>query len=69
MAAFRLARQSTCVERCNRTIRQEWCDQYSINNIEERQHFTAGWLWTYNNDHPNMGIASITPAKRLKTAA
>lgn len=27
------------------------------------------WLWTYNNERPNMGIGSITPAMKLKTAA
>lgn len=26
-------------------------------------------LWTYNNDHPNVGIGGITPAMKLKTAA
>ena len=24
------------------------------------------WLWTYNNDRPNMGIGGITPAQKLK---
>jgi putative transposase len=23
------------------------------------------WLWTYNNDRPNMGIGGITPAMKL----
>ena len=23
------------------------------------------WLWTCNNDHPNMGIGGITPAMKL----
>jgi type I restriction enzyme M protein len=27
------------------------------------------WLWTYNNDCPNMGIGGITPAMKLKMAA
>ena len=27
------------------------------------------WLWTYNNDRPNMGIGAITPAQKLKMAA
>ena len=27
------------------------------------------WLWTYNNDRPNMAIGGITPAMKLKTAA
>ncbi|NKX62620.1 transposase, partial [Labrenzia sp. 5N] len=27
------------------------------------------WLWTYNNERPNMAIGGITPAMKLKTAA
>ncbi|MFN3644365.1 MAG: hypothetical protein ACK4TB_15740 [Gemmobacter sp.] len=23
------------------------------------------WLWTYNNDRPNMGIGGMTPAMKL----
>lgn len=37
--------------------------------IEEAQHFAIQWLWTYNNDRPNMGIGGITPAQKLKMAA
>ena len=33
------------------------------------QDFATEWLWTYNNDRPNMGIGGITPAQKLKTAA
>jgi hypothetical protein len=44
----------------------DWLDQYIINSIEEAQHFATQWLWTYNNDRPNMGIGGITPAMKLK---
>ncbi len=27
------------------------------------------WLWTYNNDRPNMGSGGITPAMKLKMVA
>ncbi|SDE87966.1 putative transposase, partial [Paracoccus isoporae] len=27
------------------------------------------WLWTYNNERPNMGNGGITPAMKLKMAA
>jgi putative transposase len=27
--------------------------------------YATKWLWTYNNDRPNMGIGSITPAMKL----
>jgi putative transposase len=43
--------------------------QHIIENIEEAQDFATQWLWTYNNDRPNMGIGGITPAQKLKMAA
>jgi putative transposase len=61
--------QNAYIERYNRTVRHEWLDQYVIESIEEAQDFATQWLWTYNNDRPNMGIGGITPAQKLKTAA
>ncbi|CCG39934.1 transposase [Magnetospirillum molischianum DSM 120] len=37
--------------------------------IAEVQDHATEWLWTYNNDRPNMGIGGITPAQKLKLAA
>ena len=61
--------QNAYVERYNRTVRHEWLDQYIIESIEEAQDQATKWLWTYNNDRPNMGIGGITPAMKLKMAA
>ena len=65
--------QNACIERYNRTVRHEWLDQYIIQyiieTIEAAQDFATQWLWTYNNDRPNLGIGSITPAQKLKMAA
>ena len=61
--------QNAYIERYNRTIRHEWLDQYIIETIEEAQDHATQWLWTYNNDRPNMGIGGITPAQKLKMAA
>ena len=61
--------QNVYVERYNRTVRPEWLDQYIIESIEEAQDQATQWLWTYNNDRPNMGIGGITPAMKLKMAA
>jgi putative transposase len=61
--------QNAYIERYNRTVRTEWLGQYIWQSIEEvRQHATK-WLWTYNNQRPNMGIGGITPAMKLKQAA
>lgn len=40
-----------------------------IEAMAEVQDHATEWLWTYNNDRPNMGIGSITPAQKLKVAA
>ncbi len=40
-----------------------------IETIEEAQRHARQWLWTYNNERPNMGIGGITPAQKLKMAA
>ena len=61
--------QSAYIERHNRAVRHEWLDQYVIESIEEAQDHAKQWLWTYNNDRPNMGIGGITPAQKKKTAA
>ena len=67
--SFRHSPADAYIERYNRTVRHEWLDQYIIESIEEAQHHATKWLWTYNNDRPNMGIGGITPAMKLKMAA
>jgi len=61
--------QNAYVERYNRTVRQEWLGQYHFDTIEQVQDHATKWLWTYNNERPNMGIGGITPAQKLKQAA
>ena len=61
--------KNACIERYNRTVRGEWLDQYIFETIEEAQDQATEWLWTYNNERPNMGIGGITPAQKLKMAA
>jgi len=36
--------------------------------MQEAQDQATEWLWTYNNDRPNMAIGGITPAMKLKMA-
>ncbi|CCG41131.1 transposase [Magnetospirillum molischianum DSM 120] len=61
--------QNAYVERYNRTVRHEWMGQILFETIAEVQDHATEWLWTYNNDRPNMGIGGITPAQKLKLAA
>ena len=61
--------QNAYIERYNRTVRHEWLDQNIFETIQEAQEQATSWLWTYNNDRPNMAIGGITPAMKLKQAA
>ena len=57
--------QNAYIERYNRTVRHEWLNQYVFRNIREVQDTATQWLWTYNNERPNMGLGGITPAQKL----
>ena len=61
--------QNAYVERYNRTVRQEWLGRYLFDTLEQVQDHATCWLWTYNNERPNMGIGGITPIQKLKQAA
>lgn len=58
--------QNAYIERYNRTVRHEWLDQYNFTTISEVQDHATQWLWTYNNERPNMGLGGFTPAQKLK---
>lgn len=61
--------QNAYVERYNRTVRYDWLAQYLFDSIEDVQEYATHWLWSYNNERPNMGIGGITPNQKLKLAA
>jgi len=61
--------QNAYVERYNRTVRHEWLDQNQFASIKEAQHQATTWLWTYNNQRPNMAIGGIPPVTKLANAA
>ena len=61
--------QNAYVERYNRTVRYDWLGQYLFGSIEEVQSFATRWLWTYNNERPNMGLGGITPKQKLAQVA
>ncbi|WP_264819608.1 integrase core domain-containing protein, partial [Acetobacter tropicalis] len=61
--------QNAYIERYNRTVRQEWLEQHLFESIQDVQEVATQWLWTYNNDRPNMGNGGFTPAQKLKGAA
>lgn len=57
--------QNAYVERYNRTVRYEWLSQNIFEDIEEVQEMATKWLWTYNNERPNMALGGITPRQKL----
>ena len=58
--------QNAYIERFNRTVRYDWLSHYIYKNIEQLQDRATSWLWTYNNERPNMGIGGITPIQKRK---
>ena len=60
--------QNAYVERYNRTVRHEWLEMNEFETIEEAQLTATQWLWTYNNERPNMAIGGITPVMKLAHA-
>jgi putative transposase len=61
--------QNAYVERYNRTVRYDWLNQYLFDTLEEVRAFATRWLWTYNNERPNMALGGITPKQKLAMAA
>ena len=57
--------QNAYVERYNRTVRYDWLSQHIFTSIEEVQAGATNWLWTYNNERPNMALGGITPKQKL----
>ena len=53
----------------NRTIRHEWLDLYIFETIDEVQQIASEWLWSYNNERPNMGNGGMPPVQKLRMAA
>ena len=58
--------QNAYIERFNRTVRYDWLSHYIYEDIEQLQDQATRWLWTYNNERPNMGIGGITPIQKRR---
>ena len=60
--------QNAYVERYNRTVRYDWLNHYLFESIDEVQRHATNWLWTYNNERPNMALNGIIPMMKLAAA-
>lgn len=61
--------QNAYIERYNRTVRYDWLSHYIFESITEVQDYATKWLWTYNNERPNMALGGYTPKQRLAQIA
>ena len=61
--------QNAYIERYNRTVRHEWLEMHELLSIPHAQQEATKWLWTYNNERPNMAIGGITPVMKLMSTA
>jgi putative transposase len=61
--------QNAYIERYNRTVRYDWLAQTLFDSVEAVQESATRWLWTYNNERPNMALGGITPSMKLALAA
>ncbi len=61
--------QNTYVERFNRTVCYDSLSQYYWSSLEEVQEFATRWMWSYNNDRPNMALGGFTPNQKLAMTA
>lgn len=61
--------QNAYIERYNRTVRHDWLSHYLFESIEQVQDCATRWLWTYNNERPNMALGGITPRQKWAMSA
>lgn len=61
--------QNAYIERFNRTIRYNFLAPALFASIAEVQAAATRWLWTYNNERPNMALGGITPTMKRQQAA
>ena len=58
--------QNAYIERFNRTVRHKYLEMNEFRTIEEARRLAEQWLWTYNNERPNMAIGGITPTMKFE---
>jgi putative transposase len=49
-------------------VRYDWLTYHLFESIEEVQERATNWLWTYDNERPNMPVDDMTPKQRLAMA-
>jgi putative transposase len=57
--------QKTYVEHYNQTERYGGLSHYLIEPIDQIQRHAINWLWTYDNERPDVALTGITPMLKL----
>ena len=50
-------------------MRYDWLSQWLFDSIADVQESATRWLWTYNNERPNMALGGIAPIMKLAQVA
>jgi transposase InsO family protein len=53
--------ENAIAERVNGIIKEEYLNDYQINNIEEAKELLDAIVKLYNNERPHMSIGNLTP--------
>lgn len=57
--------QNACIERCNRTCRDEVLGCYDYDMLDEVRRMTADWLVRHNERQPHESLGNLSPRQCL----
>jgi putative transposase len=60
--------QNACVERFNRTFRDELLDQHLFMRLEDVREAVYWWMLEYNEGRPHDSLGDLTPIEYAQTA-
>lgn len=58
--------QNACIERFNRTYREEVLNFYVFNSLSEVRAITNNWMTVYNEERPHDALGGRTPVAYAK---
>ena len=53
--------ENAIAERVNGIIKEEYLNDYQVNNIEDAKELLDAVIQMYNNERPHMSIGNLTP--------
>jgi transposase InsO family protein len=61
--------ENACIERFNRTFREELLDQHLFARLDDVREAAWWWMLDYNEERPHDALGGMTPAERKAQAA